>query len=163
MAEASLVTFSPDGRFAALIFRAPEGLMEIWDLRSRQQVRVPDADFRCAVFSPDGRQFAAAASNGVIHLWQTDTWGEPVLLVGSAGSVLAISPDGRTVASAGAGSTISLWNAATGRELLTFESRMHQLQCLRFSPDGSSLAVCGAEGMNFSSPQVIIWQAQPRH
>jgi WD40 repeat protein len=138
--------------------------LEIWDRSSRQRVPVARVAYTCVAFSPDSRQFAAGSYDGVVRLWQTDVWGEPVLLAGHGGRVqtVAISPDGRTVASAADDATVKLWNAATGRELLTFEARLHSADSLRFSPDGRALAVSGTQGMNYSGPQVVVWPAGAR-
>ena len=165
LGNASSATFSSDGRMAALLMRP--GLsydLEIWDRSSHQRVPIGREPYTCVTFSPDGRQFAAGSYDGVVRLWQTDTWGAPALLVGHGGRVqtVAISPDGLTVASAADDTTIKLWNAATGRELLTFEARLHSADNLRFSPDGRALAVSGAERINFSGPKVIVWPAGAR-
>src|SRR5262249_30292385 len=106
----------------------------------------------------------AGGEDGVIHLWQTAMWSEPALLVGHHERVLcvAISPDGRTVASASADTTVKLWNATTGRELLTLDPRLFHMDSLRFSRDGTALAVSGTGGPRYSGAQSIVWRAGPR-
>ena len=158
--NASLAAFSPDGRWAVLLVR-PAYTVEIWDRLSAQRILKSPA-FTCAALSPDGRQLVAGSFDGVVRLWQTGTWGEPMLLVGHANRVLsvAVSPDGRIVASAAEDGSVKLWNAATGRELLTFEARLyHTAESLRFSPDGSTLAGSGAGGLEYSGAQVVLWRA----
>ncbi len=96
------------------------------------------------------------------RLWQTKTWGEPLLLVGHNGYVrtVSLSPDGRTIATCGNDMTIRLWHAATGRELLTFDTRVREPQCLRFSADGRVLAVSGVEDNENHRFQVVVWRGE---
>ncbi|HEY2252463.1 MAG TPA: WD40 repeat domain-containing protein [Planctomycetaceae bacterium] len=161
LGKASVVVFSPDGRMAALLMRPSENLprLQLWDLRSGERLLAGEGQSMCVVFSSDSRRFAAGGGDGTIRLWQTDNWDKPLLLVGHGRRVLtlAISPDGRTVASAADDLSIKLWHAATGRELLTFETRLHSADCLRFARHGSALAISGTGGANYSGPQVVVW------
>jgi WD40 repeat protein len=163
LAKARFLALSPDRRTAATLREqfADRPVLEIWDLPSGSRRPVVDGPYYCIAFSPDGRQFVAGGRDGVTRLWQTDTWGEPMLLVGHTGAVqsVVISADGRTVATAAEDATVKLWNAATGRELLTFEARLRYAAVLRFSRDGTALAVSGAAGIHFSGPQLIVWRA----
>jgi WD40 repeat protein/serine/threonine protein kinase len=55
--------------------------------------------------------------------------------------MLAVSPDGITLASsAGNETAVHLWDMATGQEKAPFKGHAKPVHCLRFSPDGRTLA-----------------------
>jgi WD40 repeat protein len=57
---------------------------------------------------------------------------------------LALSPDGKTLASAEGGGSIDLWDVATRKPIRHFRDFGKASQwCLAWSPNGSSVAVCG--------------------
>ena len=75
-----------------------------------------------AFFSPDGRQFATAAVDGTVSLWNIAA--SQVVRTFSTGGhdavrALAFSPDGRLLATAGEDRTARLWSVAEGTPLST--------------------------------------------
>ncbi len=64
-------------------------------------------------FSPDGRYLAAAADNGVSHVWETATWSRIGTLSGGAGQVIhvAYSPNGEWLLTFGQTGTVIVRDA----------------------------------------------------
>jgi WD40 repeat protein len=155
------VAFSPDGRLVAA--GCFDGLVRIWDVATFEQVRVlrvePKTSIECIAFSPDGTLLAAGGENKSVELWRVSD-GELVgTLTGHADWVnsLAFSPDGRLLATAGSygDTTVGVWDVASRSRVYTlkgfsgasgFTARSYmgptgRPNCVRFSPDGLTLAV----------------------
>jgi eukaryotic-like serine/threonine-protein kinase len=101
-----------------------------------------------AVFSPDGKRFAAAQAGTVtVRDVQSD---KQVVLAGPGGPLqaLAFSPDGRRLAGA-AGDKIGVWRADTGERehTLAVENPAAKAVRLAFSPDRRLLAAVCVDGI----------------
>jgi WD40 repeat protein len=116
-------------------------------------------------FSPDGRRLACGRDNTVL-IWdfRPDRPGDPrepaLVLRGHTYPVRdqVFSPDGIHLATTGDDESLRIWDAATGRELLKFDSPREgmagyrSVDCLAYSPDGKYLAGGKAN-------MVAIWDA----
>jgi WD40 repeat protein len=127
---------------------------------------VPDGPLDSMVFSPDDTLLIGGGESGDIYVWDLVKHEELTTLTSHPGRVssLAISPDGKTLASGDANGLIKLWalerhrgsfgSRRQVRELLTLRANKEGVDNLRFSPDGTVLASCGAEGA------VRLWRAR---
>jgi WD40 repeat protein len=104
------------------------------------------------VFSPDGKQLAAATLRS-IHLFdvvtgkQVRTFGGPQVL----GRGVAFSPDGKLIAAGQLDGSIRLWSLATGTVLRDVPGHDLPVSGLAFSPDGKLLASASAD------TTVLLW------
>lgn len=103
----------------------PEGVIRIWDVDREQpiltmQMPVPDVPWwgrDWFAWSPDGNQLAAGARNGTVHVRETRSGRELMVLLGHNSPVVAVefSSDGTRVAAWGANGAIKIWDLDTGR------------------------------------------------
>jgi uncharacterized cupin superfamily protein len=106
------LAFSPDGRYLAAGFN---GLVQVWDVRSRELVRTIAGFERVTVrlvFSADGRRLAGGTQDGQVWVWSART-GNPVqqIAVGSRGvRALAFSPDGKSLVTVADKAPVSVWD-----------------------------------------------------
>ena len=151
------LAFSADGRRLAV---SDGHVVRIWDTKRGAgpaglgSGRIADDH---VAFSPDGKRLAGAASTEV-RVWETDTGEERQLTQYNGMGWVAFSRDGRRVATFGVSgngksepqkdNAAYVSDADNGREQLKINCPGGG-QCLAFSPDGSFLAVGGAE--------VMIW------
>ena len=107
-------------------------------------------------FSPDGKLFATA-NGAVANVWDVKTAERiyPPLPMERQISVVAFSPNGRWIATHCVEGVARIWNAANGEpaspllrhdQLVEFMGPEDHPRSAAFSPDGSLLATCGADG-----------------
>ncbi|HVV74384.1 MAG TPA: hypothetical protein VHI52_23330, partial [Verrucomicrobiae bacterium] len=100
-------------------------------------------------FSPKGDLLLTAGFDGLVRLWATQTQRLLREFRSSADAYwsVAFSPDGKRIAAGTGESTIVMWDAINGKEVawLDLGEPLGPVEGqLRFSPDGSSLVLCGA-------------------
>jgi len=100
--------------------------------------------------SPDGSTVAAAASDGVVRLWDVGSNWTLRELAGHTGAVLRVAFDssGSTLFSAGRDGVIRLWDVASGQvetELKVPEEE--SLNDASLAADGATLATIGEDGV----------------
>jgi hypothetical protein len=171
---AHAVSYSHDGKLLAVAGR-PEQFVEIWDVPSRQRVKLlQPGEGHLVAFSPRGDLLATDTENR-IKLWQIGTW-DPVEQLALEGPVRALkfSPDGRWLASLSCPNDVTIW-AVDQRPIV---SRLHirgvrcipnsqDMGALDFSPDGKAIVVGDVDrrlrvfDLTSGSMDVNIPQAHP--
>ncbi len=98
-----------------------------------------------AALSDDGRHYAYCAPEGAIRLREMKTGNETRIDKGPGEHVLilALNFDGSRLASADENGDVGIWDTATGLSVATFKLSGVYGQQLRFSRDGSKLAIVG--------------------
>ena len=111
-------------------------------------------------FSPDGQTLAFGSSDGLVKVWDTNTWKYLRKLKGHEKGVTSVvfSPDGTTLASASDDDTIKIWNPATKTCLRTLKKHTGEVCGVAFSPDGTTLASAGGK---YDKPgEIKVWDTK---
>lgn len=109
------VVITPDGGAVVRDFAAGRDLARL----NGHHARVT-----AAAVSPDGRRIATGSADGLIRVWDAETFRPVVEPEGHAGAVrgVAVSPDGRLAISTGRDGTARVWDLGSGRELRVFRA-----------------------------------------
>ncbi|WP_170319768.1 protein kinase domain-containing protein [Polyangium spumosum] len=133
---------SPDGKL--VVTSSEDGTARVFGAASGKELvalrHVDDVNF--AEFSPDGRRIVTAGADGAARVWNADGAGEPLLLRGHTGAVIAAAfhPDGTRIATASADRTIRIWDASSGAERLVLRGHDDKIMTVAWSPDGRRIA-----------------------
>ena len=159
--EVASVAFSPDG--GSLASSSWNKTVWLRDAQTGALLRTflnPGRVFR-VVFSPDGRQLAAAGltpgRTGFVKVWDAATGGEvgPTIRENSMPFSVAFDPDGRYLLKEGPGHTVKVWDARTRDPVGEIGRHDHQIWGMKFSPDGGRLATASVDGT------VRVWAWDP--
>jgi WD40 repeat protein/DNA-binding SARP family transcriptional activator len=136
---------SPDGKLLAAACR--DGLVHVWDLGTRQEVR--RFDHQATVnprvrFSPDGKQLLTAGVGTVAKLWDFGS-GQllrefvPTGTTQSATMGVAFTPDGKQIVTGGQDGALRLWDLASGSLVRQYTGHTDWAWGVDISPDGKYL------------------------
>jgi WD40 repeat protein len=150
------VALSPDGKTLAswgrYLGRGPgqedqerNQTIQRWEIATGKELprlKTLAGEVRCAVYSPDGKAFAATSGNGRIQRWEAATGKELPGLAGQSNQrvFLAFSPDSRMLVSASYDGKIQRWEVATGKSLDEFQGPKNRVISVVFPADGKVLA-----------------------
>jgi WD40 repeat protein len=151
------VAYSPDGRWIASAgWGNPGGgasPIHLWDAAGGESIAVlhgHSSYVGTLAITPDGRRLVSAGHDSSVRVWDTATGRSrklPLLLHVFASALvvrIAISPDGNLLA-VGDDHRILLWDLGRDEEKATLPVRLAQVRIAVFSPDGTCLAVAGAQ------------------
>lgn len=155
---ASGLALTPDGKTALVVSERHLCAFDVATGREKwRQVGDVDASGHVVV-TPDGRTAIASSSGGRLSFWDVATGKQTRLLENPRDSVthLAVSPDGRVLAALGSNrphdADIRRWEMESGKQLPSFtlppKPELYSNSCLRFAPDGSTLAVASGTDLN---------------
>lgn len=139
-----ILAFSRDGTMLA--FRRADGVICLFDVRTRQDREIGLVGTRSFALSSDGK-FLAAATGREIHLVDTDS-GKCSILSNSPESVniLAFSHDDEILATSNTACAVTLWDCPVGRERQRLGRPKSAPIDLAFSDSGLKLMALGSDG-----------------
>ncbi len=176
------LAFSPDGKQLVSGAGDPEsvgsnGELRAWDVATGEllweSASIAGA-VTCVDYHPDGKQLVCGGGEsgrpprgegrfGALTIRDAATGAEQLQLAGHHGVLRSavFSPSGARIASAAADQKLVLWDAKTGAPAVTLTGQTaHDATSLRFSPDGSQLAI-GAHAALALAGEVRLWRLQP--
>jgi WD40 repeat protein len=135
--------------------------------RTRSQLRGHEGLVNAVAFSPDGKTFASAGSDGTVRIWDLADEKEPCVLENSDRVfAAAFSPDGRTLVSGADGGSVKLWDTSTGQVRTSLEvpggRPRGKAFSVAFTPDSKKLATaCGLTKSTWGAgpAAVALWDA----
>ncbi|RPH35781.1 MAG: hypothetical protein EHM91_16785, partial [Planctomycetota bacterium] len=142
------VDFTPDGKWG--VSSSSDGFARIWDTASGTSKFAAQGFPRgamCLGLSLDGKTLAVGSADRLIRILDVPTGKERQVLEDEA-CALAVSPDGKQLLTGGRDRTSILIDLASGRRktLIKFESVVHGIKQVAFTPDGRWAVVPCTEG-----------------
>ena len=174
------ITALPDG--LRLFSAADDGAIRLWSLQSGKRLSVFTGHtgiVSALAVSPDGKWLASAGKDKTVRLWDVNSGKQTITFPEHKDQVtsIAFSPDGRLLATGtgyiatgarvpppdrffkfGAGGDVTLFESTTAREVAKFaDDRLGGITSLKFSPDGTTLAIGAArQGATWNLQQKAI-------
>lgn len=145
------VTFSADGQ--RLYSASRDGTVRSWDLSpgaGSEWFNLADHTDRVygVAYRPDGAQLATWSWDGTVKVWDAAD-GHVLLTLNHENTVnggnASYSPDGKLLAII-SGKTATVFDAQSGAERFTLPAFMREAIEVRFSPDGTRLALASKDG-----------------
>lgn len=157
-------SFSLSGQRLATV--GSDGTLKIWDtitghlLRTITVLAPSPGDYGVTnvIFSPNGKQLAAATGDGRVLLYDATTWGLIDSRQVQEGVIwgLAFSPDGALLVSGGEKGVAVVWRLADNVIQPLLGGHSGDIQSVAFSPDGTRIATAGSDSL------AIVWDAGTR-
>ena len=147
---------SVDQRFIVFIGATRQWLV---DQTLERAIDLSHHRIRTATFTADGLSFVTGGLDGVVRLWDAESFSERSIWQGSYGPIssVAISPDSEWIASGSRDGIVRLWHigADPGQRELPREAA--PVSCVRFSADGHRLAVTVGDSASPTGGRIVVW------
>ena len=152
------IAFSPDCRRLATVSCNPGSCLELWEVDTGKRVRaisIASSRMFAVAFRPDGKQLAAACTDGSVFLYDATTGDTTGSLRGHTGAVydVAYSPDGSRIMTCGQDETVRVWSSASGQAIHVLHGHDSFVRAVAISPDGTRIASASEDN------GVRIWDA----
>jgi WD40 repeat protein len=146
------LAFSPDS--ATVAAGIGNSALALWQWATGAEPAmwpVSGGQVQCLEFSPDGSVLATGGSDGNVRLWDLASGTVRDTLIGEDRPVCALrfAGDGRRLASGYTDGQVKLWDLVGGLRRVPRSLPCHSwvVHCLAISPDGSTLASGGVDGL----------------
>jgi WD40 repeat protein len=142
------VQFSPDGKKVMTFSGTGRG--RLWDLATKQEIRLPREVIDPWRIAPDGRTLVSFNwRDGGVRFWDIPARSAVISLKGHTPqqiNCMAFSPDGRLLATGSNDDTVILWDVPEKRAVTTLRGHAGYVTGVAFSPDGRTLATSATDG-----------------
>jgi WD40 repeat protein len=157
------ITWSPDSSIIALA--SQDGSIGVWEIATDSFEEIPNPDgfvFNYLAWSPDGSRFVATSETDLVGvIWDVNTGVSTLLHQGDLLCALTTpswSPEGDRIITGCERRDVRdtpavIWDVETGEELGRLGGESGNSLVVRWSPDGSSIAV------GYSDIEIRIWDA----
>ena len=159
--ELDAVSFSPDGKYAAI---GGEGFVKVWEIATDTPVCsvTPTGYVSSVKFTADGSQFVVASGKteegkegyGYVYLYDTNRPGRGTVLTKGHAPYrwAALSPDGTRLVTACEDGIAQVWDFRTMQRIgdpisHNQGTQLNWVFCAAFSPDGRRVVTAGLDGM----------------
>ncbi len=149
------LAFAPDGR--TLATGSLDGTVKFWDPAGGKERHTIQAlmNVFAVTFAPGGKVLATACGDGeppkgscVIKLWDTGTGWEQITLEGPKRIIRSLDyhPEAPILAAGTQAGELWLWDLRTRKSAAPVRAHEGTVFCVRFAPDGQTLATTGGDG-----------------
>ncbi|WP_238845190.1 WD40 repeat domain-containing protein [Nocardia terpenica] len=156
------LALSPDGkRILSSEFDNAEntGVVRFWDIDSgkptAELTSTNGTGMGSVAYSPDGRTFAFASSDGFVNVYDANTLAQTIqpLHGDRPADSVTFSPDGTHIATGDDFHQVHVWEVSSGRETASFATVQNTVEAVRFSLDGRRIVIAAADDT------VSVWDA----
>ncbi len=155
-ASGEMAISSADQRFVVFL-----GATRQWvvDREHERAIDLTPHHIVTATFADDGRAFVTGSRDGAIRIWSAPEFIEQHAWQGSDKPInsVAISSDHSWVASGDQAGYVRLWQSESRHIVRDLPREMAPVSSLRFSPNGSRLAVATGTASTPTAGRIVLW------
>ncbi len=156
-ATGELAISSADQRFVLYI-----GATRQWvvDREQERAIDLTPQHIITATFAENGDSFVTGSRDGVVRIWNAPEFTERKAWQGSDSPInsVAMSPDANCVASGDQAGVVRLWQNGSLSVARDLTREAAPVSCLRFSSDGSRLAVATGTAAVPDAGRIVVWK-----